>query len=74
MKKPVSVRVVDDYLRTAFDEETAVGIFDSFVTGGDLSAFGVAQALTAYSQTDEVDNVFAQVLDDSALDHAKALV
>ena len=65
--------LVYDYLQTAFDEVQAKDIFDSFVTGGDNSAFGVAQAITAYSQTPEVHADDALKLDDSAIEHAEIL-
>ena len=65
--------LVYDYLQTAFDEVQAKDIFDSFVTGGDNSAFGVAQAITAYSQTPKVHADDALKLDDSAIEHAEIL-
>jgi len=74
LKKPVGVQVVSEYLKTAFDDDVAMGIFNDFVMGTDLSAFGVAQAITSYSQKDYVPNDVAQSLDDSAIEHAKALV
>lgn len=54
LKKPVGVQVVNTYLQTAFDDDVAMGIFDDFVMGTDLTAFGVAQAITSYSQKDYV--------------------
>jgi hypothetical protein len=73
LKKAVEPKMVATYLQTAFDHEVAVDIFDDFVNGGDISAFGVAQAITSFSQRDSVTPDLAQSLDDSAIDHAKAL-
>lgn len=65
--------IVNDYLKDAFDEEVANSLFDEFIHGSDLSAFGVAQAITSFSQRPEVSAEEATKLDDSALDHAIAL-
>lgn len=73
LKKPVEPKFVATYLQTAFEHEQAVDIFDDFVKGGDISAFGVAQAITSYSQRESVNADAAQSLDDSAIDHAVAL-
>lgn len=73
LKKAVEPKMVATYLQTAFDHELAVDIFDDFVKGGDISAFGVAQAITSFSQRESVTPDLAQSLDDSAIDHAKAL-
>ena len=66
--------VVMDYLKDVFDDEVADGILNRFITDGDQSVFGVAQAITSYSQTDAVSANDAMNLDDSALKHAQALV
>ena len=73
LKEPVQPSVVSDYLGTAFADDSASGIFDIFVSSGDISAFGVAQAITAYSQADSVSLDDALMLDDGAIDHAVAL-
>ncbi len=66
--------VVMDYLKDVFDDEVADGILNRFITDGDQSVFGVAQAITSFSQTDAVSVNDAMNLDDSALKHAQALV
>ena len=67
--KPPSV--VLDYLKDAFDHDLADNIFDHFINGQDGSAFGVAQAITSCSQTDNVNVNDAMSMDDAAIEHAQ---
>lgn len=73
LKLPVQPSVVSTYLGEAFSEDAATNIFDIFVGSGDVSAFGVAQAITAYSQDDGVSLEDSVLFDDNALGHAVAL-
>ena len=65
--------VVMDYLKDAFDEDIADGILNRFIMDGDKSVFGVAQAITSFSQSKQVSVDDALKLDDSALEHAAVL-
>jgi len=73
LKTPVQATVVHDYLKQAFDQEKADKIFDDFISGGDTTAFGVAQAITSTSQHKDVNPDSALEMDDSALHHAEVL-
>ena len=70
LKRPVAAKKVQDYLTQAFSEEHANAIFDDFIAGGDISAFGVAQAITSVSQKDIVPTNDSITMDDTALEHA----
>ena len=70
LKQPVQATVVHDYLKQAFDNERADQIFDDFISGGDTTAFGVAQAITSHSQGELITPDTALELDDAALNHA----
>lgn len=45
-----------------FSKEQAAGILGSFITGGDLSAGGVMNAITAYAQTQDGDTAYEMEL------------
>ncbi len=73
LKVPVQATNVMSYLTQAFDDVVAEGIFNDFITGSDTTAFGVAQAITSYTQRDKVNTDDALALDDSAIHHAEHL-
>ena len=74
LKRPVIPIAVQAYLKEAFDQERADKIFDDFITGGDISGFGVAQAITSHSQAKSVSADLAMEMDDSALAHAEKVL
>ena len=74
LKRPVVPVAIQTYLQQAFDNETADRVFDDFITGGDITAFGVAQAITSHSQRENVGNDLALEMDDSALIHAEKVL
>ena len=50
--------------RTAFSKADADGILDAFIKGGQVTKGGVAQAVSAYSQTvDDADKAYAMDAD-----------
>jgi hypothetical protein len=73
LKVDMKPTVVQTYLQGAFDIEVADSIFNDFITGGDTTAFGVAQAITSASQRGNISTGLAMDLDDSALEHAAIL-
>lgn len=66
----VQPTLVQDHLRSVFTDEQADAIFNAFIDGGDITAFGVAQAMTAVSQSADVSVNDAMELDDTAIDVA----
>ena len=74
LKVDMKPTVVQAYLQTAFDDELADNIFNDFIMSGDTTAFGVAQAITSVSQRKTISPDVAMSVDDSAIEHAEALV
>ena len=74
LKVDMKPTVVQAYLQTAFDDELADNIFNDFIMSGDTTAFGVAQAITSVSQRKTISTDVSISLDDSAIEHAEALV
>jgi hypothetical protein len=62
--------------RLAFSEETTNGVLDMFIRGGQTTAGGVMQAVTAYAQSVDDADLAASLEADAlkALDFAAALV
>ena len=64
---PVQPTVVQEHLQSVFSEAHANAVFDAFITSGDITAFGVAQAVTAASQGAAFSADDARLADDDAL-------
>lgn len=63
----VQPSLVQEHLTNAYSDIQANAIFDAFIMGGDMTAFGVAQAMTAASQTDVFSADDAREIDDNAI-------
>lgn len=63
----VEPTIVQDHLKSVYSDDEADAIFNAFISCGDHTAFGVAQAMTAVSQTDQFGVDAARDLDDNAL-------
>jgi len=64
---PVQPTLVQEHLVAAYSEVHANAIFDAFIMSGDITAFGVAQAMTFVSQSDAFSADDARVADDEAI-------
>ena len=66
----VQPTLVQEHLQSVFSEAHANAVFDAFIMSGDITAFGVAQAMTAASQGDVFSADDARIVDDDALNVA----